>query len=202
MTNRGFVGHALAIQTALSNDMFSTVQPSPAEVRPLILEMQSLLTQTDLGYTMLRGKRDQVRATITDMLYRQSMSVNLLANGDMNVLCQCGFDISKEPERMPEPTKGFIPKLLRQADEVVWLTCDGIEYQNFYEVEVAGPDGFIKSYISKKKKMMLEDLPVDVVLNAHVRGVNSRGNGPWTGSINFIVYGNIQDKIHPKKISE
>lgn len=200
MTNSGFLDAARCVQTALSNEMFSAVQPTPAEVLPLIIEMESLLTQTDLGYIMLRGKRDQVRATITDMLYRQSMSVNLLANGDMNVLCQCGFDISKEPERMPEPTKGLNPKLLRQADEVVWLTCDGIEYQNFYEVEVTGPDGFIKSYISKKKKIMLEGLPVDVVLNAHIRGVNSRGNGPWTGTISFIAYGNIQDKIYPKKV--
>jgi len=115
LTNKGFIGHARAIQAALANDMFSTVQPTPAEVLPLIIEMENLLIQTDLGYIMLRAKRDEVRATITEMLYRQSMSVNLMANGDMNVLCQCGFDISKEPERMPEPTKGLLPNLLRQA---------------------------------------------------------------------------------------
>lgn len=202
MTNSGFLAAARCVQTGLSNELFSAVQPTPAEVVPHILEMQSLLIQTNLGNNMLRGKRDEVRATITEMLYRQSLSVNFLANGDMNMLVRSGFDISKEPERMPEPTKGVGLNVLRQADQIIWLTCDGIEYQDMYELEVFGAGDFRKSYISKRKRFKVEDLPADVVLNAQMRGINSRGPGQWTNSIPFMVYGNIEDKMNPKRISD
>ncbi len=200
MTNSGFLDAARCVQTCLSDEIFSAVQPTPAEVFPLILEMQSLLVQTNMGNNLLRGRRDQVREAITEMLHRQSLSVNFLANGSMNMLVKSGFTISKEPERVPEPTKGLIPSVLSQADETIRLTCDGIEYQDMYELEVLGAGGFRKSYISKRKRFKIDDLPVDVLLYGRIRGINSRGPGQWTDSIAFIVHGNIQDKIHPKKV--
>jgi len=90
-----FISKAREIQTGLSNGIFNTVQPTPAEVTPLINELQDLWSQTKLGNKLLIPQRDALKEIIIEMLGRQAAAVNFMAGGDMSILVQTGFDISK-----------------------------------------------------------------------------------------------------------
>lgn len=187
-----FLGKARAIQTGLSNGIFSTVQPTPAEVLPLIDQMQSLANQTKLGNKLLIPDRNALRITITEMIDRQALAVNQLANGDMSILVQSGFSISKVRENWPMPTQGGTPEVVQLGNATVVLFSEGIDFQDFYELEIDGPNGFCKTYSGKHAKMKIADLPVGVVLKACIRGVNGRGQGEWSNSVSFIAYGSAQ----------
>ena len=47
-------------------------------------------------------------------------------------------------------------------------------------------------YTGLYTKFKVANLPVGVVLQARMRGVNNKGQGEWTDSLSFVVYGSAQ----------
>lgn len=187
-----FISKAKEIQTGLSNGIFNTVQPTPAEVTPLITELDNLWSQIKLGNKLLIPQRDALKVNIISMLDRQGAAVNYMAAGDMSILVQSGFDISKVRENRPTPTQGATPKVKQEGGGTVILSTKGIDFEDFIEAEVDGPDGFCKTYSGKHSKMKIPNLPIGVSLKGRMRGVNGHGPGEWTDSVSFIAYGSAQ----------
>jgi len=94
-----YIGKARDIQSGLDGPLFTTIVPTPGEVIPLIDQLQGLWTQTQLGNKIVVPERDALRAAITALLVKQGLAVNYLADGDLSILVQSGFDITKTAEQ-------------------------------------------------------------------------------------------------------
>jgi hypothetical protein len=192
MANGKFLERGREIQTGLANPVFNTVQPSPSEVSPYLDNFQALLTETNSGNRTLVPERDALRKQITEMFYKQGLCVNMIAASDLAILRLSNFEISKEPQKHSVPPA---PKTLNVAHigpAAAELKSERIENADILEYEVDGPDGFCKRYLRKTSKLKLTDLPVGVILKATVRGINSYGEGPWSETVTFTVYGPTQ----------
>ncbi len=187
-----FISKARKIQTCLSSGMFNTVTPTPAEVSPLLDQLEVFQAQVDAHNTANIGQRDELRLTIHGMISAQCASVNGLANGNMALLEASGFELNKVREPRPMPTKGSTPTFTNLGDGTVIISAAGIRYHDFIEMEIDGPQGLCNHYSSLYTKLKVADLPVGVVLKARMRGINSSGNGQWTDSLSFRVYDSAQ----------
>jgi hypothetical protein len=188
----GFLGAARKIQEALINPVFSSVLPTPAEVTVYIDNLQALVNQIRNGNKALLHERDNVRNAITEMLDRQALYVNQIANSDMTILGVSGFDVNKLPEKHGVPQAPKTLNVAHTGPAAAELKSERIANADVLEYEVDGPDGFCKRFIRKTAKIQLSDLPVGVILKATVRGINSYGEGPWSESVTFTVYGPTQ----------
>jgi hypothetical protein len=180
------------IQEGLSNPAFSTVQPTPTDVVPYIDNFAALLTQTRLGNKTLITQRDNLRRTITNMVGSQCNGVNQIADGDLEILELSGFTINKLREKRPLPSKGEPLAVTVVGPKCAEFRAHGITNSDFIEVEVDGPQGFCKVYSSKQSKVKVNNLPVGVELKACVRGVNAHGEGDWSNTVTFMLYGSTQ----------
>lgn len=190
-----FLGKVREIQTALSAPLFSTIDPTPATVIPLLDQLQLLWAQTKMGNQLVRGERDELRELITNLLERQALAVNYLADGSMNILLNCGFDISKEDEPTPGPETAVIKAIEPlQAGEVIFkLKTD--PFAEYYQAKVTGPNNFMKWHTSLHPKMKVPDLLMGVTLTVVVRAVNNKGIGQWSVSGNFVLPTNTDPNV-------
>jgi hypothetical protein len=96
LSHNNFVENARAVQQALSQEVFASVQPNPGLILLLLDEMQRLIGDPTATFG-LRSKLDVVRGFITQLLDMQATAVNKLAQGDMNLLQASGFELDEEP---------------------------------------------------------------------------------------------------------
>lgn len=192
MSNGKFLERGREMQTGLSNPVFNTVQPTPGEVLPYLDNFQALLTETNSGNRTLIPERDALRQEITEMYYKQGLCVNMIAAGDLTILRLSNFEITKEPQKHGVPQEPKTLNVAHTGPAAAELKSERIANADVLEYEVDGPDGFCKRFIRKTSKLKLSDLPVGVTLKATVRGINSYGEGPWSESVTFTVYGPTQ----------
>jgi hypothetical protein len=187
-----FLNKVREIQAGLTNPVFLTVTPTPADVQPHLDELQDLVTEVDRSNYSLIPARNNVRATITELLGKQGQAVNLIADGDEAVLKLSGFDYTKDPVRSTVPTKGEALRTKILGAGSIEFNSRGIRHADFLEFELDGPGDFCKKYYQKRSKLVLHELPVGVQIKATVRGSNSHGDGPWSDSVTFVLYGSSQ----------
>ncbi len=190
-----FLDKVREIQSFLSAPMFSTIVPTPAEVIPLLDQLQVVWIQTKAGNRLLRGERDDLRELITNLLERQALAVNYLADGSMNILLNCGFDISKEEEPRPVPETVMIKAIepLQAGEVIIKIKTD--PFAEYYQAKITGPNGFTKWYTSLHPKMKVPDLLMGVTLTVVVRSVNNKGIGQWSVSGNFVLPTNTDPNV-------
>lgn len=181
-----FLDKVREIQTFLSTPMFNTIQPTPAEVIPLLDQLQSVWTQTKAGNRLLIGERDELRLLITSMLERQALAVNYLADGNMNILLNSGFDLDKTPVQAPVPAQGNIIAVVSLPGGVAAVDTQRIDGADWYQARITGPNNFVKWQTGKYPKFKVTDLPTGVTLQAEVRAVNYRGEGEWSQPLGFV----------------
>lgn len=184
-----FIRKAQAIQVALSAPMFNTIQPSPGEVNPLIDQLVALCNLTALRNYSLKGERDAIRIAIEDLLSRQCSAVNTLAHGDMNILLQSGFDVSKIPSAMPLPVVPYIKNVTAGCnDGEVAVYLKGCKQAKSYVLEVRDMDNnLIREAVSTKVHAVINMLPVGVTLRVRVCAINARGRSLWTVNYPFMI---------------
>lgn len=196
-----FLDKVREIQTFLSAPMFSTIQPTPAEVIPLLDQLQLVWTQTKAGNRLLIGERDELRLLITNLLERQALAVNYLADGNMNILLNCGFDLDKTPEQAPEPAQGTVLSAISLPGGATIVDTQRIDGADWYQLKITGPNNFVKWQTGKYAKFKIADLPKGVTLQVVVRAVNYRGEGAWSNPLGFVaqinpdINSNLNDNV-------
>lgn len=183
-----YIGRVRQLQQSLSDGQFSTVQPQPAEVLARLAELETLQLECNQRNYKFVATRDVVRADVDNMIDSQCACVNAIANGDVTVIVQSGFELSKVREPRPVPATGMMKTVTPLTDAQALIIFLAIRFRDFYELEITGPAGFIRIVAGTHPKMKVSDLPVGVVLSARVRAVNSNGPGEWSSSIDFMAF--------------
>lgn len=187
LSNRDFVDDTRAIQLALSSGAYNAVVPAPASVTPLIDQMEVYVEDNKHRNYKTVPLRKALRKQITAMLKLQCTSVNGLANGDIDFMFNSSFPLNKQPEPTQVPVKGQLRFITPLAFGEAFVYFYGIATRDYYEVKVTGPNGFIQITTGIHPKMKVADLPLNVTLQARVRGVNGKGQGEWSQPIGFLL---------------
>jgi hypothetical protein len=185
----GFISKAIAVQEALAAPMFNTIQPSAAEVMPMINNLQGLWTLSEHRNYQSKGVRDALRYQIEDMLKQQCYYVNALANGNMDLLSFCGFELNKVPSSQPLPLRPIIKDISTTGvGGEVLVSLQGSRQTKYFVLETRDAQGsLIREATSTRVKAKVSDLPVGVLLSVRVQAFNAKGRSPWTVDFPFMI---------------
>lgn len=184
-----FITKAYAIQDALTAPEFSSITPTPAEVVPFIAQLQDLQSQVEQRNYKMKSARDSMRTIVETMLEKQAVEVNALANGNMDILNVCGFDISKVPSAAPLPALPLIKGIsVGTTTGQVIMHLVGSRQTKYYVTEIRDADeNLIREATSPRMKSDVNNLPIGIMLFARVQAVNARGASLWTVNYPFMI---------------
>jgi hypothetical protein len=189
LSNPSFIVKSRSIQSALSDPMFAAVLPSPAEVFPLIDELEHLNILTSMGNKMVKSQRDSLREEINQMMVRQVMSVNSIGANDLSFLKKSGFELNAVPTAAPVPTTPLVKKVVQGVNEgsakVIFFGC---KYASFYLLEVRDAQNRVIGDVSSTRKQAdITGLPTNQILQIRVRAHNSTGKSFWSVDYPFML---------------
>lgn len=167
--------------------MFSTIEPAPAVVLPVIVHLQDVSEQVRNGNRLLIGLREELKETVTNMLERQVQAINFLADGSMTILTQCGFKLDKERTPTPVPERGVVVNVEDKTSGTAIFELKVLQFCKFYELIITGPNGYERVESSPFNIIKLANLPESVRLSVVARGVNRKGEGDWSAPLKFVV---------------
>lgn len=184
-----FITKAYAIQDALTAPVFSSITPTPLEVVPFIAQLQDLQSQVEQRNYKMKSARDSMRINVETLLEKQGLAVNALANGDMDILNVCGFDISKVPTAAPLPALPLIKGISSGTTSgQVIMELVGSKQTKYYVSEFRDADqNLIREATSSRLKSPVNNLPLGIMLFARVQAVNARGESQWTVNYPFMI---------------
>jgi len=108
-----FIQQGLNIQTKLNQAIFSGVVPTTAEVTAVLQQLLAAdLACLERNYSQI-PLRKSLKREATNLLLMQCDSVNVIAQGDIEVLQSSGFEIAKTRSPRPLPEKGLLPLSLQ-----------------------------------------------------------------------------------------
>jgi len=191
-TPKGMIGRAQTIQNKLLNPQYNQVVPTPAEVTAIINDILPFQAQVESRNYEYKPGRDERLPALKTALVNQCNSVNALAMGSEDFIIFTGFELSKEPELHPVPAVGEVKRVTPLKDATAVLQAKAIQYRDFNEWEISGPNDYNKIEATKFLKLKVSNLPTGVELKARTRAVNGRGPGEWSESVAFIVYASTQ----------
>jgi len=193
-SNDAFIKKAEKIQGKLALGPYSGVAPPPSSVTPLIDQMKVYQAESEEHNYKNKLQLEFIRKDITTLLRLQCASVNGLAAGNIDFLVNSGFDISKEPEAHTVPEKGVVKAVKDEDGATAIIRTKALRFCKIYELEIDGPNGFLRNDFGTASKFKASDLPQGVTLSAKVRGRNGRGVGEWSVPFPFVV--NIKPEVN------
>ncbi len=106
MSDAGFLANAKTIEAAMTgNPHFSTPTPTMAELGTAIADYESALAAAAKGSSLEKGRKNEKRAKLTELLHHLGNYVLFTAKGNRLVAQSSGFTIAKEPSAAPELEK-------------------------------------------------------------------------------------------------
>jgi len=198
-----FISRARMIQTSLLQQPFVQINPTTEEVNGVLNRLYRLQMEIMSKNFSQVALRNELRKEAEEMLQRQCRFVNRVAKGDIRIMVQSGFPLTKEPKKKPIPTQCRITSIKpTPVPGTAHLRFKAAKWRDRYEVHVFAQnyDPFV--FTSTVPSMILDNLPVLTTMHVRVRGVNGRGEGLWSNSIVFIIPPDIEGKyIGPPKKS-
>lgn len=187
-----FITKSRNIQNNLSNPLFNTVTPTPAEVLPLIEQLAVYEARIELKDHSVTGPCKALVKQVKAMLAQQATCVNAIADGNIDILSIPGFELNKIPVNKAIPDYGVIMNISTTFDGQAIVVCKTLEFAERYEFEFSGAGGFHRDEESYHTKLKISDLPSDVEIKVRARGINRRGVGDWGPSMSFKIGGSTQ----------
>jgi|GEM_PF-782086 len=179
---------ARLIQNKLAADpMYTGIFPAPAEVMIFIEELTVFQAQISMRNYHCKPKKDAKRKQLDMALAQQCKWVNAMANNNLDFLTNSGFDLSKSREPIQEPATARISQVITLQEGVAIVKAKHIDNTRYYEALIFGPNGYKKKVTGLYADITVPNLPTGVALAVKVRSVNHKGNGQWSGSINFVL---------------
>lgn len=182
-----FIVRVRDIQNKLSTPLFSAIVPSPTIVGPKLDQLAAWVSEAFMKDYRNVALRRALRAELNDLVSAQCTAVNAIAQDDVNVMVQSGFELIRLPivTPIPEPTK--IKSVLSLNLGIVKMRLKKVLYCRFYELQIKGPDGFVRTETSPITKVEIPNLPLGVRLRVIARTVNSKGRSEWSLPLGFVV---------------
>jgi hypothetical protein len=196
-----------AIIAALTNHP-RVPEPWPAPVPSLAQLRQEDATYHEAHLAVHRRdfgqlhKRDDKRERLTSSLQRVASYVELLANGDIDLLQSCGFEVRREPGRPPSNGSAAGAYIAAPEDFRVGagpragsLQVDAVRQRGAiaYEIQTTRGDpavdeGWKQALIVPSVRRVVVDKLQPGPTWARLRAVRPGGvSGPWTSPISVIV---------------
>lgn len=188
ISNDLLVTKAKTIQNALSNPIFNTISPSPAEVNIVWTAFAEAQEQVSLRNYRLVPVRNNLRKELLKLLRAQCDGVNNLAQGNPDILAVCGFDLHKKPKRHPVPAKGVVLSISAGVERRAFvIKMKGEKGRDFYLIEVLEENGNRHLFSTTKTSYVIAEFEEGARLQVFVRTSNAAGFGPWSEGVNYIV---------------
>ncbi len=181
-----FIARGRDIQTMLSAPVFSAVVPTPATITPMLDQLAIWDAEARLRDYRNVAPRRELRAQLNVLIADQCTAVNAIAQGDVNVLVQSGFELNKIPSATPAPEQAEIDFVESKGGgtAVVYIKRRG--KVRYYELQFKGPNNFERTVSSPYSNVKVPDLPTGVRLTVVARAVNRKGVGDWSLPVKFV----------------
>jgi hypothetical protein len=175
------------IEDVLStNPLFQTVTPSPAEVGAVLFDLKHAQLQCRQRNYSYIPTRNILKRQLVEMMLKQCGSVNVISDGDPEVLRASGFRFVKERSQRPVPEVGAIISVTpgRQPDQVV-AKAKPLKGVNNYVFEVRQADGTVITHTSTRCKTVIAGVTPGMDIEVRVCGSNAQGCGNWSDYLKF-----------------
>ncbi len=183
-----FISRARMIQTSLLQQPFVQISPSTEEVNAVLNRLQRIQMEIMSKNFSQVALRNELRKEAEEMLQRQCRFVNRVAKGDLRIMTQSGFPLTKEPKKKPIPSLSRITSVKAMPEPgTAQLRFKASKGRDRYEIQVFARNYEPILFTSTVPNMILDNLPVNTMMQVTVRGVNGRGAGEWCHSVNFII---------------
>jgi hypothetical protein len=167
---------------------FSSISPSPAEVREVINKFKEYCFRCDIGNRQNIHYRNKLRNDLLELLRKQHKGVNYLGAGDVKMLGTSGFPIQRRPEPSGIPPMARITKIEPGPDYgSFYVSIKAFSKRRFNRliVECAGEQTRIIDQ-GRVKFFVTDATPgKEVVLTARIHGADAFG--PSSNSVKYIV---------------
>jgi len=135
-----FIGRARQLQQSLSAGQFNTVEPQPAVVLARLVELETLQNECNQRNYKFVATRDAVRADVDSMIDAQCACVNAIANGNVTIIAESGFELNKVREPRPLPATGVMKSVTPLSGAQAMFIFLAIRFRDFYELEIQVPE--------------------------------------------------------------
>lgn len=142
-------------------------------------------------------QRNDARQTLVDLFGQLAPYLEMIAQGDTNILASTGFDLRRDIQRgqnsgiLPAPTS--LRVVHGQLSGTLEVRVDRLTGAGSYEVQTAQGDPTVEANwkhvltSTTSTHILLENLIPAQTYWVRVRGVGSGGNGVWTEAVSVIV---------------
>lgn len=183
-----FIARVRDIQTMLSAaSVFSGILPSPATILPMLDQLAIWDAESRLKDYRNVAPRKELRAQLNVLIADQCTAVNAIAQGDVNVLVQSGFELNKIPSVTPAPEQAEIDFVESKGGGTAIVYIKRKVKAVFYELLFKGPNNYERAVAGPSSKVKVPDLPEGVRLTVVARAVNRKGVGEWSLPVKFVV---------------
>lgn len=186
LKNSDFIPRVREIQTKLLAPGFNAVSPAPAIIVAKLDQLAIWVGEALMKDYRNAAAREALRKELNVLVSQQVISVNSIAQGDVNILVLCGFELNKMPTPIVSPEMGEMDWVENLGEGTVMMYFKRLPDVKVYEAEITGPNNFYFKDISFYPKIKVPNLPLGVTLYVVVRGRNYRGIGPWSGPLTFV----------------
>jgi len=147
--------------------------------------------------TLKIKQRNDARQTLVDLFGQLAPYLEMIAQGDTDILASTGFDLRRDIQRgqnsgiLPAPTG--LRVVHGQLSGTLEVRVDRLTGAGSYEVQIAQGDPTVETNwkhaltSTTSTHILLENLTPAQTYWVRVRGVGSGGNGVWTETNNIIV---------------
>lgn len=188
LSNNDLILTTQRIEDQLEKPVFASITPTPAEVRVVLDTFIELQQECAAGNRQRIAYRDKLRADLLKMLGMQFRGVNYFSQGNLEILGQSGFPIRRQPQAAQLPPEGRIKKIETGDNRGSFkVTLESWKGRKYYELEVTGANGVVRTYTSTKSKFLINDFPAGEFVMIATRMNNSAGFGPWSRRISYVV---------------
>jgi hypothetical protein len=183
-----FIAKAKFVQTQLQDPLFATITPTPAEMMPLLKQLESFYNQTESRNYTNMDSRNALFHELKQMYSSQCMAVNGLAQGDLNILKKSGFDLAKTASK---PGVAPAPRNVRgMRGYEAWhvkVRFTSVPTRYYYEVHVTDAAGKHHYYTCRNTTLIITDLEPNQEIQIRVRTINSSGVGVYSVSTCYYI---------------
>jgi hypothetical protein len=178
LSNGDLLFGAQRIQEKLSIPEYGAVQPSPAEVLPVLEKFKLLHYRCEARDYSLIAARNQCRHEVLQLLRQQCESVNAIAWGNVKLLEMSGFPLRKPKSPTVLPAQTWINSVNPGVESgSIVVRLKPIPNCKYYIVTVVNQDGTSSEHISLKSKVLIENLSPATFVSISARAFNSAGGG-------------------------
>jgi hypothetical protein len=170
---------------------YAAITPTPAQVNAALLVLNDLNSQMTARMPV-RVQRDDARRILINLVNQQVAQVNIIGNGDAQILGESGYPFTKprQPAVVPGPIAS-ISGINRGAQGRLvfrWSGSDGARcYMLRWSYTPELPGSFVEQTPIFGNSTAIAGYAPGQLVSAQVKGLNGADEGPWSDLVQVRV---------------